>query len=81
MKTIGIVLIAIGLIGVIWGGVTYVKDRDTANLGPISLTVEHKDRVSIPPAFGAAALVMGGVLVVLSRKRAGVVIQAESGGR
>lgn len=74
MKTIGIVLIALGLIGVIWGGFTYVKDRDTTDFGPISLTVVQKDRVSIPPAVGAAVLVMGGVLVVLSRKRARVVI-------
>ncbi|HEX6790806.1 MAG TPA: hypothetical protein VF247_05815 [Candidatus Krumholzibacteria bacterium] len=75
MKTIGILLIAIGLIGVIWGGVTYVRDRDTAHVGPISLSVENKDRVSIPPAFGATALVLGGVLVIMSRrKRARVTI-------
>lgn len=75
MKTLGILLIVVGLIGVIWGGVTYVKDRDTTHLGPISLTVENKDRVSIPPTVGAAALVLGGVLVVMSRrKRARVVI-------
>ena len=74
MKTAGILFIVIGLIGVIWGGVTYVTDRDTADFGPVSLTVENKDRVSIPPAVGAAALVMGGVLVILSRKRARAVI-------
>ena len=74
MKTIGILFIVIGLIGVIWGGIAYVKDRDTTDLGPVRLTVVQKDQVSIPPAVGAAALVMGGVLVVLSRKRARVVI-------
>ena len=74
MRIIGIILIALGLIGIIWGGFTYVKDRDTADLGPISLTMEQQDRVSIPPAVGAAALVMGGMLVVWSRKRARAVI-------
>ena len=69
MKTIGILLIVVGLIGVIWGGVTYVKDRDTAHLGPINITMETKDRVSIPPAVGIAALVIGGVLVILSTRK------------
>ena len=74
MKTLGIVLIALGLIGVIWGGFTYVKDRDTTDLGPVRLTMEQQDRVSIPPAVGAVVLVLGGVLVILSRKRAHAVI-------
>ena len=69
MKPIGILLIVIGLIGVIWGGVTYVKDRDTAHLGPIHVTTETKERVPIPPMAGVAALVVGGLLVVLSTRR------------
>jgi hypothetical protein len=69
MKMIGILLIVAGLIGVIWGGVTYVKDRDTTHLGPIHVTMETKDRVSIPPVVGVAALVMGGLLVLMSTRR------------
>jgi len=69
MRTIGILLIVIGLIGVVWGGFTYVKDRDTTDLGPIHLTVESKDRVSIPPIVGVAALVVGGLLVFRSTRR------------
>jgi hypothetical protein len=56
------------LIGVIWGGVTYVKDRDTAHLGPLNVTVETKDRVSIPPVVGVVSLVAGGLLVFASRR-------------
>jgi len=69
MRTIGILLIVVGLIGVIWGGVTYVKDRDTAHLGPIHVTTEDKGRVSIPPKAGVAALVVGGLLVFMSTRR------------
>jgi uncharacterized membrane protein len=65
---IGIVLIVIGLIGTIWGGVTYVKDRDTAHLGPIHVTTEKKGHVSIPPMAGVAALVVGGLLVFMSTR-------------
>jgi hypothetical protein len=69
MRTIGILLVVVGLIGTIWGGVTYVKDRDTAHLGPIHVTTEKKGHVSIPPMAGVAALVVGGLLVFMSTRR------------
>lgn len=69
MRPIGILLIVVGLIGVIWGGVTYVKDRDTAHLGPIHVTTEKHGRLSIPPMAGVAALVVGGLLVFVSTRR------------
>jgi hypothetical protein len=68
MRPIGILLIVVGLIGVIWGGVTYVKDRDTHHLGPIHVTTVEKDRISIPPTAGVVALVVGGVLVFMSTR-------------
>jgi hypothetical protein len=69
MRPIGILLIVVGLIGVIWGGVTYVKDRDTTHVGPIHVTMVKKDRISIPPTAGVAALVVGGLLVFVSTRR------------
>ena len=69
MRPIGILLVVVGLIGVIWGGVTYVKDRDTAHLGPIHVTTESKDRISIPPMAGVAALVAGGLVLFVSTRK------------
>jgi drug/metabolite transporter (DMT)-like permease len=69
MKMIGILLIVIGAVGVIWGGITYVKDRDTTHLGPVDIVVEHKDRISMPPVVGVAALIAGGLLVGMSSRR------------
>ena len=69
MRPVGLVLIVVGLIGIIWGGVTYVKDRDTAHLGPIHVTTEEKGHVTIPPMAGVAALVVGGLLVFASTRK------------
>ena len=63
MRLIGVLLIIIGAIGIIWGGVTYVKDRDTARIGPVDIAVEQKERVNIPPIIGIVALIAGGVIV------------------
>jgi hypothetical protein len=69
MRPVGILLMVVGLIGTIWGGVTYVKDRDTAHLGPIHVTTENKGHLSIPPMAGVAALVVGGLLVFMSTRQ------------
>lgn len=69
MRTIGIILIVVGLIGTVWGGVSYVKHRDTAHLGPIHVTTEDKGHVSIPPVAGVATLVVGGLFLFMSTRR------------
>jgi len=69
MKAIGMLLIVIGAVGVIWGGVTYIKDRDTTHIGPVDIVVEKKERISIPPVVGVAALVAGGLLVGMSSRK------------
>lgn len=67
-RLIAIVLIVVGIAGVAWGGITYVKDRDTVELGPIKVNVEERDTIPIPPIAGAIALVAG---VVLLMRRSG----------
>lgn len=69
MKMIGLILIIAGAIGIIWGGIGYIKDRDTTHIGPVDIVVEEKGRVPIPPLVGVAALVAGGLMVGMSSRR------------
>jgi len=69
MKMLGIVLLIIGVISLVWGGITYVADRDTVDLGIVKVTTEDKDRISIPPVLGIVALVAGGVLFGMSSRK------------
>lgn len=69
MKTIGILLIIVGAIGVIWGGASYIKSRDTTDIGPIHIVTEEKGRIPIPPVVGVIALVAGGLMVGMSSRR------------
>jgi len=69
MRLIGVLLIIIGAIGIIWGGVTFVKDRDTAKIGPVDIAVEQKERVNIPPIIGVIALIAGGIIVGANSRR------------
>jgi TRAP-type C4-dicarboxylate transport system permease small subunit len=66
---VGVVLVAIGLAGLLWGGFSYTKSRDTADLGLFEFTVEEKEHLAIHPAVGAVVLVAGAVIVFASLRR------------
>ena len=63
-KLIGIILIAAGCLGLLYGGFTYTKDSHDVKLGPIQLTVEEKKTVNVPLIISAGAIVLGVVLLV-----------------
>lgn len=70
MRTvIAVIMIALGVIGLAWGGITYVKDRDTLDLGVAEITTEQKDTVPLPPIVSALLLIGGTSLLVLGRRR------------
>lgn len=69
IKVIGLLLIAAGLVGVIWGGFTYTTKKTVIDLGPIQATADQKHNVPLPPIVGAAALAGGIVLLALSSKK------------
>ena len=51
------------------GGFTYTQDRDTADLGPLEVSVEDKERVNIPVWAGVGAIVVGGLILVGAGRR------------
>lgn len=68
-KTIGVVLIVAGVLGLVYRGFSYTKERHEANIGPITLHVDEKRRVDVPVWAGVIAVAGGLVLLVADRKR------------
>jgi hypothetical protein len=64
---VGWALIVLGAVVLALGGVSYIKERDSAKLGPIEVATER--RGFIPPVAGVAAVALGIVLVVADRRR------------
>lgn len=64
---LGWVLIVCGAVVLALGGISYIKERDSAQIGPIQVATER--RGFIPPVAGAVAAVVGIVLVVADRRR------------
>jgi len=68
-KTLGMILIALGLFGLAWGGFTYTTRETVVDIGPIHATSEKIHNVPLSPIAGAVALIGGVVLLVAGRKK------------
>ena len=69
MKIVGIVLIVAGVGALAYGGFSYTKETHKAEIGPLKLSVQEKERVNVPQWAGIGAIVVGVVLLVLPSKR------------
>jgi hypothetical protein len=67
-KTLGIILIALGLCGLAWGGLSYTTTEKVVDLGPIHATREKTHNVPLPPLAGGVAIIGGVVLLVAGKK-------------
>ena len=67
-KAFGIILIALGLFGLVWGGFTYTTEEKVVDIGPIHATRDKTHNVPVAPIAGALALVGGIVLLVVPKK-------------
>jgi len=69
-KTLGIILIAVGLFGLAWGGFSYTTREKVVDIGPIHASRDETHHVPLPPIAGAVALVGGIVLLVAGKSSA-----------
>jgi len=67
----GFVLIIIGLIGVLYGGISWTKEKTVVDVGPLKAQTEEHKLIPIPPVVGGIALVAGIVLLVLPARKRG----------
>jgi hypothetical protein len=69
MKALGAVLIALGVIGLVWGGITWTKRDKVLDVGPVQVTKEEHKSLPIPPIAGAVCLVAGVALMFVDGRR------------
>ena len=65
LKIVAILLIVAGIAGLLYGKFTYTQATHEAKLGPLDLSVKEKKTVNIPLWAGVAAIVAGGLLLVV----------------
>jgi len=67
MKVLGIILVALGVLGLVSGGLSWTRTKTVFDAGPIELKAEERESLPIPPIAGGLLLVAG-VAVLMRRK-------------
>jgi uncharacterized membrane protein len=68
LMLIGIALIALGLIALVYQGITYTTREKVVDLGPLKITTEKEKTIPLPPILGGLALAGGIALVIVASR-------------
>ena len=68
-RTIGIILMVLGVVLLIWTGFTYTKKEKIVDAGPIKVSADREKSVNWPPYAGGIVLIAGVIVFVGSRKK------------
>ena len=68
MRMVGIVLVVLGVLGVLWGGVSWTRSERVVDLGPVEINKQTRETLPLPPIAGAVLLVAGVALLVGSKR-------------
>ena len=69
ITVVGIFLIAIGIISLVYQGITYTTREKILEIGPIEAHKEEKKTIPLPPILGGFAFAGGIVLVIYGTKK------------
>ena len=67
-RTLGIILIALGIVMFIWTGFSYTKKEKVVDAGPIQISADKQKSVNWPPYAGGILIVGGIILLVTTNK-------------
>jgi uncharacterized membrane protein YidH (DUF202 family) len=68
MKTIGLVLVVLGVLALVYGGISYNRNRTLVDVGSLNITTSERRDIRIPTVAGALVLI-GGVAMILTHRR------------
>jgi len=68
-RIVGTILVVVGIVALVWGGISWTREETVLDLGPVEATAETRETLPLPPVLGGIALVAGIVLLVLPSRR------------
>lgn len=68
-RIVGLILVVIGLVGLLWGGVFWTRERTVVDIGPIEARAQEREGIPISPIVGGLVLVAGVVLMIVPSRR------------
>ena len=68
-KTIGLIIIGIGLIMTLYTGFNYVTKEKVVDIGSVEITADKDHTASWSPFIGIGIMVIGGVVFLYGKKK------------
>ena len=68
IAVVGVILIVLGLVALVYQGITYTRRETVIDIGPLHATADRQKTLPIPPVLGIAA-VAGGVALLIAGAR------------
>jgi TRAP-type C4-dicarboxylate transport system permease small subunit len=69
IKMIAVALMIAGVLALAYGGFSYTKDTTAVKLGSLELSVKENKSVNIPVWAGVAAVVAGGLMLLMGGRK------------
>lgn len=69
VSILGVVFIAAGAAGLLYGEFTYTKEEHSAELGPVEFRVEERETVNVPRWAGVGGIAAGAGLLLAAALR------------
>ena len=68
MRMMAIVMLAAGILALVYGGFSYTKQTHEAKVGPLEFSLSENRRFNVPMWAGVALAVVGGGLLLSGKK-------------
>jgi len=68
-KIMALILIAVGIIALVYQGISYQSQDRVVDLGPLHVTAERTHTLPLPPIAGGVALLGGIALLIFDLKK------------
>lgn len=70
MRVTGFLLVVVGILALVYGGITYNRERTVLDVGPFKATATEQHNVPFSPIVGGIVLLGGVLLLVVPKRRA-----------
>lgn len=69
MKIFGVILIAAGILMLVFKGFNFTQEKKVVDIGPIEINAKETKRVAWPTYGGVILLIAGVAVIVLDKKK------------
>ena len=69
MAIVAVLLVLLGVIALVYQGITYTSRETVLDIGPLRATAERQKTLPLPPVLGGGLAVVGGVVLLVAGLR------------